>query len=111
MTSRTASFTSAIYSDLPLDKIYLPEQLLAANSWCEPSLNDLQVGDEAEVWSDDGTAYKGILAATVEDVKQFRKLEAAKVTRRIYSMDLSIALKELTDEELEAILIHRGLNS
>ena len=110
MTSRTTSFASAIYSDLPLDKIYLPEQLLAANSWCEPSLNDLQVGDEVEVWSADGTAYKGILAATTDDVKQWRKLLSAKIATRLYSQP-DLTLVDLSDDQLEALLIFRGLNS
>lgn len=110
MTSRTPSFASAIYSDLPLDKIYLPEQLLAANSWCEPSLNDLQVGDEVEVWSTDGTAHKGILAANAEECRVWRKLIAEIVSTRVYSTpDLQLA--NLSDNELESLLIFRGLNS
>lgn len=109
MPSRSANFSSAIYSDLPLDKIYLPEQLLAANSWCEPSLNDLQVGDEVEVWSADGTAYKGILVADADECFVWRKLLAEIISARVYSTP-DLLLANLTDNELESLLIFRGLN-
>ena len=110
MTHSTTSFSSAIYTDLPLNKIYLPEQLLAANSWCEPSLNDLKVGDDVEVWSANGDVFKGILTANAEEVHQFRKLVAGIITRRIYSIS-GKCLHELSDDELEALLIHRGLDN
>lgn len=109
MTQRTTGFSSAIYTDLPLDKIYMPEQLLSHNSWFEPSLNDLQVGDDVEVWSADGSAYKGILTATEDEVQQFRKLLAGVITRRIYAQDYTL-LHELSDNELDAMLIFRGIN-
>ena len=110
MTHSTTSFSSAIYSDLPLEKIYMPEMVIAQNSHLEPSLNDLKVGDDVEVWSANGDAFKGTMTANAEEVHQFRKLVAGIITRRIYSIS-GKCLHELSDDELEALLIHRGLNN
>lgn len=110
MTQRNPSFSSAIYTDLPLEKVYMPEMVIAHNSHLEPSLNDLQVGDDVEVWSCNGDAFKGILTANAEEVHQFKKLVAGIITRRIYSIS-GKCLHELSDGELEALLIHRGLNN
>lgn len=103
------SFATVIYSDLPLDKIFLPEMLIDQNKHLEPSLNDLKVGDEVEVWSADGSYFKGLMGATAEEVLQFRKLVAGIITRRVYASNTE-HLHELSDEELESLLIHRRLN-
>lgn len=106
------SFSRCIYGDyIAGDVVDLPTALMKQNDFLEPCLDDLEVDDEVLLYSADGRDYLGAIKASPADVKAFRKLVAAKVTRRLYSMELSIALKELTDEELDCILIFRGLNS
>lgn len=107
------AFARCLYGDQYTEGsyIFLAEALIAQNSFTEPCLDDLEVDDEVLLYSTDGRNYLGAIKASPADVKAFRKLVAAKVCKRIYSIPLDISLKELTDDELDCLLIHRGLNS
>lgn len=107
-----STFSRCIYGDYVAgDVVDLPTALMKQNDFIEPCLDDLEVDDEVLMYSADGREYLGVIMASPSDVNEFRKLVAAKVTRRLYSMDLSVALHELTDGELDCILIFRGLNT
>ena len=103
-------FACVIYTDADQDYIYIPEMLIASNSYLECHLDDLQVDDGVLLYSADGRDYRGLHVATVEDVKQFRKLVAAQTATRIYN-GLQTLLADLDDNDLECLLISRGLNS
>ena len=106
----SSEFASCIYTDLPFDKIYWPEMLIDSNRWCEPELSDLLEDDEIQLWSADGSMYRGTHTATEDDVKTFRRLVADIVAKRIYASPIA-NLHELSDNELDCVLIARGLNN
>lgn len=106
-----STFARCIYTNTDLDYIYLPEMLLDANKHMEPDLNALELADEVLVYSADGAVYKGTLTATADDVHTWRKLVSKTVSLRLYQATSHKMLHELTDLELDCLLIARGFNS